>query len=56
MQQAGNIVVHRFDRRNEVFEVREMTSGKVSVVDLARRRCDCGHFQLERIPCRHVIA
>ncbi|XP_020987463.2 uncharacterized protein LOC107464565 [Arachis duranensis] len=31
MQQAGNIVVHRFDRRNEVFEV-------------------------ERIPCRHVIA
>ncbi|RYR41098.1 hypothetical protein Ahy_A08g037496 [Arachis hypogaea] len=42
--------------RNEVFEVREMTSGKVLVVDLARRRCDCGHFQVERIPCRHVIA
>nr|XP_025625156.1 uncharacterized protein LOC112717296 [Arachis hypogaea] len=41
MQQAGNIVVHRFDRRNEVFEVREMTSGKVLVVDLARRTCDC---------------
>ncbi|RYR36057.1 hypothetical protein Ahy_A10g051113 [Arachis hypogaea] len=56
MQQAGNIVVHRFDRRNEVFEVREMTSGKVLVVDLARRTCDCGHFQVERIPCRHVIA
>ncbi|RYR18609.1 hypothetical protein Ahy_B03g063232 [Arachis hypogaea] len=49
-------VVHRFDRRNEVFEVREMTSGKVLVVDLARRTCDCGHFQVERIPCRHVIA
>ncbi|XP_025663425.1 uncharacterized protein [Arachis hypogaea] len=36
MQQAGNIVVHRFDRRNEVFEVREMTteneSTKISVV------------------------
>ncbi|XP_057760504.1 uncharacterized protein LOC130980875 [Arachis stenosperma] len=31
MQHAGNIVVHHFDRRNEVFEV-------------------------ERIPCRHVIA
>ncbi|QHO56105.1 uncharacterized protein [Arachis hypogaea] len=56
MQQAGNIVVHRFDRRNEVFEVREMTSGKVLVVDLARRTFDCGHFQVERIPCRHVIA
>ncbi|RYR72148.1 hypothetical protein Ahy_A02g006355 [Arachis hypogaea] len=31
MQQAGNIVVHRFDRQNDVFEV-------------------------ERLPCRHVIA
>ncbi|RYR73296.1 hypothetical protein Ahy_A02g007649 isoform K [Arachis hypogaea] len=31
MQQAGNIVVHRFDRRNEVFEVHEMTSEKVLV-------------------------
>ncbi|RYR73297.1 hypothetical protein Ahy_A02g007649 isoform I [Arachis hypogaea] len=47
MQQAGNIVVHRFDRRNEVFEVHEMTSEKVLVVDLARRTCDCGHFQVE---------
>ncbi|XP_020989460.2 uncharacterized protein LOC107470969 [Arachis duranensis] len=56
MQQAGNIVMHRFDRRNEVFEVRKMTTEKVLVVDLARRRCDCGHFQVERIPCRHVIA
>ncbi|XP_025685692.1 uncharacterized protein [Arachis hypogaea] len=56
MQQVGNIVVHRFDRRNEVFEVREMTTGKVLVIDLARRTCDCGHFQVERIPCRHVIA
>ncbi|RYR40083.1 hypothetical protein Ahy_A09g045756 [Arachis hypogaea] len=55
MQQAGNIVVHRFDRRNEVFEVREMTTEKVLVVDLARRTCDCGHFQVERIPCRHRL-
>ncbi|RYR73295.1 hypothetical protein Ahy_A02g007649 isoform H [Arachis hypogaea] len=46
-RQAGNIVVHRFDRRNEVFEVHEMTSEKVLVVDLARRTCDCGHFQVE---------
>ncbi|QHO23522.1 uncharacterized protein DS421_12g364270 [Arachis hypogaea] len=56
MQQAGNIVVHRFDGRNDVFEVREMPSEKVLVVDLARRTCDCGNFQVERLPCRHVIA
>ncbi|XP_072074351.1 uncharacterized protein [Arachis hypogaea] len=56
IQQAGNIVVHWFDRRNEVFEVHKMTSGKVLVVDLARRTCNYGHFQVERLPCRHVIA
>ncbi|RYR11961.1 hypothetical protein Ahy_B04g069469 [Arachis hypogaea] len=50
MQQAGNIVVHRFDKRNEVFEVREMTSGKMSVVDLARRTCDYEHFQCPTTP------
>ncbi|XP_029149734.1 uncharacterized protein [Arachis hypogaea] len=33
-----------------------MTSGKVLVVDLARQTCGCRHFQVERIPCRHVIA
>ncbi|RYQ80095.1 hypothetical protein Ahy_Scaffold1g106732 isoform C [Arachis hypogaea] len=49
MQQAGNIVVHRFDRRNEVFEVRETTTEKVLVVDLARRTCDCGHFQVRKV-------
>ncbi|RYR43283.1 hypothetical protein Ahy_A08g039710 [Arachis hypogaea] len=45
MQQVANIVVHCFDRRNEVFEVRKMTTGNVLVVDLVRRTCDCGHFQ-----------
>ncbi|RYR21939.1 hypothetical protein Ahy_B03g067221 isoform B [Arachis hypogaea] len=33
-----------------------MSSGRVLVVNLARRKCDCGHFQVERLPCRHVIA
>ncbi|XP_029145917.1 uncharacterized protein [Arachis hypogaea] len=33
-----------------------LISEKVSVIDLARRICDCGHFQVERLPCRHVIA
>ncbi|RYR75381.1 hypothetical protein Ahy_A02g010034 [Arachis hypogaea] len=54
MQRAGNIVVNRFDRRNKVFEVHEMPSGKVLVVDLARRRCECGHFQVERLLCRNI--
>ncbi|KAL4365298.1 hypothetical protein AHAS_Ahas07G0092100 [Arachis hypogaea] len=54
MQCTGNIVVNRFDRRNEVFDVREMPSGKVLVVDLALRRCDYGHFQVERLLCCHV--
>ncbi|RYR17871.1 hypothetical protein Ahy_B03g062540 [Arachis hypogaea] len=47
MHRAGNIIVNRFDSKIEVFEVREMPSEKVLVVDLARRRCDCGHFQVE---------
>ncbi|RYQ79472.1 hypothetical protein Ahy_Scaffold6g108223 [Arachis hypogaea] len=34
----------------------EMTSEKVLVVDLTQRTCDCGHFQVERLSCRHVIA
>ncbi|RYR30791.1 hypothetical protein Ahy_B01g055560 [Arachis hypogaea] len=45
MQRVRNIVVHRFVKRNEVFEVHEMPNGKVLGVDLARRSCDCRHFQ-----------
>ncbi|RYR50079.1 hypothetical protein Ahy_A07g036636 [Arachis hypogaea] len=45
MQQVGNIVVHRFDRQNEVFEVRKMPTEKVLVVDLARQTCDVGTFR-----------
>ncbi|KAL4286576.1 hypothetical protein AHAS_Ahas19G0100000 [Arachis hypogaea] len=56
MQCARNIVVHQFDRRNEVFEVRKMPNGKVLAVDLARRTCDYGHFQVKRLPCLYVIA
>ncbi|RYR08491.1 hypothetical protein Ahy_B05g076199 [Arachis hypogaea] len=33
-----------------------MPGGRVLVVDLARQRCDYGHFQVERLPCHHVIA
>ncbi|RYR24891.1 hypothetical protein Ahy_B02g058469 [Arachis hypogaea] len=42
MQRAGNIV-------------REMPNEKVLAVDLALQRCDCGHFQVERLPSRHII-
>ncbi|XP_025638483.1 uncharacterized protein [Arachis hypogaea] len=53
---AGNIQVNLFDRQNEVFEVREMASGLEFAVDLRLQRCDCGEFQVDRIPCRHVFA
>ncbi|RYR15176.1 hypothetical protein Ahy_B04g071902 [Arachis hypogaea] len=56
LQERGSIVVNRFDRRNEVFEVREMADGSIYTVNLAQRHCDCGHFQVERLPCRHVLA
>nr|XP_025607674.1 uncharacterized protein LOC112701090 [Arachis hypogaea] len=46
-RRAGNIVVNRFDRRNEMFEVREMQDGSIHTVNLAQRHCDCGHFQVE---------
>ncbi|XP_029148275.2 uncharacterized protein [Arachis hypogaea] len=53
---SGNIQVSCFDRQNEVFEVREMPSGLEFAVDLRGLRCDCGEFQVDRIPCRHVFA
>ncbi|XP_057733739.1 uncharacterized protein LOC130948886 [Arachis stenosperma] len=53
---SGNIQVSCFDRQNEVFEVREMPSGLEFAVDLRSLRCDCGEFQVDRIPCRHVFA
>ncbi|RYR55876.1 hypothetical protein Ahy_A05g021724 [Arachis hypogaea] len=53
---SGNIQVSCFDRLNEVFEVREMPSGMEFAVDLRGLRCDCGEFQVDRIPCRHVFA
>ncbi|XP_057759298.1 uncharacterized protein LOC130979774 [Arachis stenosperma] len=48
---SGNIQVSCFDRQNEVFEVREMPSGMEFAVDLRGLRCDCGEFQVDRIPC-----
>ncbi|XP_029143950.1 uncharacterized protein [Arachis hypogaea] len=53
---SSNIQVNCFDRMNEVFEVREMPGGTEYAVDLRRQRCDCGEFQVDRIPCRHVFA
>ncbi|RYR32864.1 hypothetical protein Ahy_A10g047394 [Arachis hypogaea] len=53
---SSNIQVNCFDRMNEVFEVREMPGGTEYAVDLRQQRCDCGEFQVDRIPCRHVFA
>ncbi|XP_015963931.1 uncharacterized protein LOC107487748 [Arachis duranensis] len=55
-RRVENIVVNRFNRRNEMFEVREMQDGTIYTVNLAQRHCNCGHFQVERLPCRHVLA
>ncbi|RYR32093.1 hypothetical protein Ahy_B01g057094 [Arachis hypogaea] len=33
-----------------------MPSGCEFAVDLRQRRCDCGEFQVDRLPCRHVFA
>nr|XP_029146947.1 uncharacterized protein LOC114924928 [Arachis hypogaea] len=52
---SDNIQVSYFDRENEVFEVREMPSGVEYAVDIRHHRCDCGEFQVDRIPCRHVF-
>ncbi|XP_072066962.1 uncharacterized protein [Arachis hypogaea] len=53
---SENIQVSCFDRQNEVFEVREMPSGLQYAVDLRQQRCDCGEFQVDRLPCRHIFA
>ncbi|RYR20162.1 hypothetical protein Ahy_B03g065253 [Arachis hypogaea] len=55
-ERAGNIQVNCFDRQNEIFEVREMPSGCEFAVDIQQRHCDCGEFQVDRLPCRHVFA
>nr|XP_025635766.1 uncharacterized protein LOC112729835 [Arachis hypogaea] len=46
-RRAGNIVVNRFDRRNEMFEVREMQDGTIYTVNLVQRHYNCSHFQVE---------
>ncbi|RYR28300.1 hypothetical protein Ahy_B01g052417 isoform B [Arachis hypogaea] len=33
-----------------------MPSGVEYAINLRRQRCDCGEFQVDRIPCRHVFA
>ncbi|RYR05142.1 hypothetical protein Ahy_B06g084996 [Arachis hypogaea] len=48
--------VNLFDRRNEMFEIREMQDDSIYTVNLAQRYCICGHFQVERLLCCHVLA
>ncbi|RYQ87903.1 hypothetical protein Ahy_B09g095438 isoform F [Arachis hypogaea] len=53
---AGNIQVNCLDMQNEIFEVREIPIGVEYRVNLRQCRCDCGDFQVDRIPCLHVFA
>ncbi|RYR08502.1 hypothetical protein Ahy_B05g076223 [Arachis hypogaea] len=41
---------------SEIFEVREIPSGMEYNVDLRCQHCDYGKFQVDRIPCRRVLA
>ncbi|RYR65882.1 hypothetical protein Ahy_A03g011809 [Arachis hypogaea] len=49
-------VTSSYVSENEVFKVRECPSGVEYTVDLRQLRCDCGEFQVDRLPCRHVFA
>ncbi|RYR41658.1 hypothetical protein Ahy_A08g038068 [Arachis hypogaea] len=42
-------------KHNEVFEVREIFNDLGFVVNLRLWHCDCGEFQVDRIPCRYVF-
>ncbi|RYR35871.1 hypothetical protein Ahy_A10g050973 [Arachis hypogaea] len=52
---AGNIQVNCFDRQNEVFELCEMPNGLEFAVDLHQHYCDCGEFQVDHMPYRHIF-
>ncbi|RYQ99097.1 hypothetical protein Ahy_B07g086962 [Arachis hypogaea] len=43
------------EKQNEVFKVQKMPSGLEFVVNLHLRHCDCGEFQVDRIPCHHRL-
>ncbi|RYQ89455.1 hypothetical protein Ahy_B09g096091 isoform D [Arachis hypogaea] len=34
----------------------KLHANQLASVDLRRHQCDCGEFQVDRIPCRHVFA
>ncbi|RYR29965.1 hypothetical protein Ahy_B01g054683 [Arachis hypogaea] len=51
----GNIMVNRFDRHNEMFEVRKMQDGYIYTINLAQRHCNCGHFLVKRLSYCHVL-
>ena len=55
-QASRNLRVNQFDRQNEAFHVQELSNNQDYRVDLRQRYCDCGDFQTDRYPCRHVIA
>ncbi|RYR36808.1 hypothetical protein Ahy_A09g041763 [Arachis hypogaea] len=49
-------ITAKMSRRNELFEVYEMQDCSIYTVNLAQQHCDYDHFQVERLPYRHVLA
>ncbi|XP_039115839.1 uncharacterized protein LOC120251370 [Dioscorea cayenensis subsp. rotundata] len=61
-QRACSIYVRQFDREENSFMVDEMAPPQCGDIagsyriDLRKRWCDCGEFQILHFPCRHVLA
>ena len=55
-QAAGGVRVTTFSRQYQSFHVEDLSNGSQFKVDMRERYCDCGDFQTDRYPCRHVIA
>ncbi|RYQ96200.1 hypothetical protein Ahy_B08g091824 [Arachis hypogaea] len=56
VEAEARISVGHVFSENEVFKVREMPSELEFAFDLRQRHCDCGEFQVDQMPCRHVFA
>uniref|UniRef100_A0A0D3BIH5 SWIM-type domain-containing protein n=1 Tax=Brassica oleracea var. oleracea TaxID=109376 RepID=A0A0D3BIH5_BRAOL len=53
----GGLIMHSYDGVKEVDEYRFLVRGDTidCLVDLDRRTCSCGKYDLLKIPCRHAI-
>ncbi|RYR27764.1 hypothetical protein Ahy_B01g051812 [Arachis hypogaea] len=51
-----SLAIRKHSASIQVFEVYEMPSGMEYAIDLCHWQCDCGDFQVDRIPCLHMFA